>query len=168
MKFVIIVKTPGLVLRRSLNNTKNLLFKIMKATVFLIVFVSTANFAFAQESGLVGKWKIIEYTYSNPNGSEKVVEDQIKSSNTIADYFIMEDGTFRQVSNMSGTGSLETYDGNWKTTGNNTLTITLKINSKPLDLEWKYELKGDTLIITRSNPARTLTISNTFRKSNTT
>jgi hypothetical protein len=67
------------------------------------------------------------------------------------------------TSNMSGTGSLDTYEGTWKTSENN-LIMTITVNNQPMEVTWKYEFKNDFLALSRTSPDGTMTIVNTFKK----
>jgi hypothetical protein len=129
----------------------------------LFIFVATTFLSEAQDKELVGTWNIIECAYITNSGTEKIMEEQIKSGTAVTDYFIMEDGKYKMTSNMSGSGTLDTYEGTWKTSDNK-LIMTLNINNQPMEIEWKYELKENILVLSRANPDGTLTIANTYRK----
>jgi hypothetical protein len=135
----------------------------MKTLVIIFIIVLTTSLSRAQEKELVGTWNIIECAYTTSGGTAKIIEDKIKSGNTITDYIIMEGGKLKQVSNMSGSGTLDSYEGTWKRSGNK-IVLALNINNQVLDIEWNYELNKNILVLWRSNPSGTITISNTFRR----
>ena len=64
---------------------------------------------------------------------------------------------------MSGSGTMDTYEGTWKITANK-LIITLLINGHQADIDYTCEQKGDVLILTRTSPDGSLRIVNTFKK----
>jgi hypothetical protein len=132
---------------------------------YLIVLFCIVSFAFsnAQVKDLVGTWNLIEFTVISDNNSEKMNEDKLKENGSVWDLFFMEEGKFKQTSNMSGTGTMDSQEGVWKTSENN-LTIGLQINDRKFDLNYTYELKENILVLTRANPMGTMKIIATFRK----
>jgi hypothetical protein len=64
---------------------------------------------------------------------------------------------------MSGTGTMDTYEGTWKTTENK-LIFTLKVGEQIADIEYTYELKENILYLARSNPQGTMKITMNFKK----
>ena len=64
---------------------------------------------------------------------------------------------------MSGSGTLDTHEGTWKF-AENKLTITLKINDNLVDIIWSAEFKDNAMILSRTSPDGSMTITNTFRK----
>lgn len=110
-----------------------------------------------------GTWKIIDLTYKTPDGTQKVMEAEIKSGSAVTDFYFFTDGKFKQTSNMSGSGTPDTYEGTWKLTGDK-LIITLKINGQSMDVDYACELKNGLLILTRTSPDGKLSIINTFTK----
>jgi hypothetical protein len=135
----------------------------MKTLILALICVATSFGLKAQDKRLIGTWTIIDLIYVTEQGTQKVMEAEIKAGTATTDFFIMEDGKFKQTSNMSGSGTLDTYEGTWKTSENK-LILTLKIGEQVHDIEWGYELKDNTLALTRANPTGTMKIVNTFRK----
>jgi len=135
----------------------------MKTYITLIVLIITSSLSRAQEKDLVGTWNIIGSAYTTINGTDRIMEDQIRSGNTIDDILLMEDGNLKEISNSSGSATPDTFKGTWNLSGDK-LLLTLNINDRPVKFEWKYNLSDDILILSRTNPAGTLTIANTFRK----
>ena len=64
---------------------------------------------------------------------------------------------------MEGSGTLDSYEGDWKT-ADNQLIMTINMNGQTIELVWKYEIKADLLTLSRENPSGTMTIVNTFKK----
>jgi hypothetical protein len=131
-------------------------------TVLLLCFANIL-FAEAQDKKLIGTWNITECAYLSANGTEKIMEDQIKAGTATTDYFIMEDGSYKMTSNMSGSGTLDTFEGKWKTSDNN-LIMTITVNSQPMEIVWKYEFKDNFLALSRTSPDGSMTIVNTYKK----
>jgi hypothetical protein len=118
-----------------------------------------------QEQNLTieGTWGIIELTYKTSDGTQKVMETEISKGTAVTDFFFMSDGKFKQTSNMSGSGTLDTYEGTWKLTGDQ-LIITLQIEGQKVDVDYTYEFKNNLLVLTRTSPDGKMSIINTFRK----
>lgn len=110
-----------------------------------------------------GTWGITACAYVSQGGTQNVFVNEIKNGQAVTDFFFMKDGKFKQTSNMSGTGTLDTYEGTWKTSGTK-LIITLLIGGSQADVDYTFEQKGDVLILTRTSPDGSMSIVNTFRK----
>jgi hypothetical protein len=137
-------------------------------TLLLICIVAmgfSINLLKENEQGLniAGKWGIIDLTYITPEGTQKVMEAEIKSGSAVTNFYFMNDGKFKQTSNMSGSGTLDAYEGLWKLTGNK-LIITLQFNGQPIDVDYTCEMKNELLVLTRTSPDGKMSIVNTFRK----
>ena len=116
-----------------------------------------------EATNIGGTWGIIDLTYITPEGTQKVMEAEIKNGSAVTDIYFMSEGKFKQTSNMSGSGTLDTYEGTWKITGNK-LIITLQFNGQPIDVDYTCEMKNELLILTRTSPDGKMSIVNTFRK----
>jgi hypothetical protein len=112
---------------------------------------------------LAGTWGIIDLTYNTPDGTQKVMEAEIKNGSAITDFYFMSDYKFKQTSNMAGNGKLDTYEGTWKVTGNK-LIITLNFEGRLIDVDYTCEMKNDLLILTRTSPDGKMSIINTFKR----
>ena len=135
----------------------------MKTVILLLVFVSSSFFSTAQDKRLIGTWNIIECAYITTSGTEKIMEQEIKNGTAVTDYFIMENGKYKMTSNMSGSGTMDTYEGEWRTSDNK-LFMTITFENQTMDIEWKYELKDNKLLLSRENPMGTVTIVNIYQK----
>jgi hypothetical protein len=135
----------------------------MKKLLVLLLCFANAFIAAAQDKQLVGTWSIIECAYVTGSGTEKIMDDQIKAGTATTDYIINENGSYKLTSNMSGSGTLESVEGTWKT-ADNKLNMTLTLNGQSMNIEWKYELKDNNLVLSRSNPEGNMTIVNTYKK----
>ena len=129
------------------------------AAICLITF-STLN---GQDKNLVGTWNLTSWANVTTEGTTKMTEAQMKEENQSTLYIFLEDGKFKVNSNMAGSGTMDSYDGTWKSSGNKVI-ITLKIGEQTADLDNTYELRNDTLILTRVAPDNSIKIINTFCK----
>lgn len=139
----------------------------MRTLVLLIIstFIFCANCSKEQEqqTTIEGTWGIVDLTYKTPDGTQKVMEAEIKNGTATTDFYFMKDGKFKQTSNMSGSGMLETYDGTWTLNGSK-LIITLSLQGQLIDVDYMCELKNELLVLTRTSPDGKMSIINTFKK----
>lgn len=110
-----------------------------------------------------GTWSMFEMAYVAGEETQTFSEEMMKNEGASTDYFFMEEGKFRQTSNMSGSGVMETYEGTWKTDGN-VLIITLLIGERQMDVDYTWEMKEEVLILTRTAPDGSLKIVMSYRK----
>jgi len=137
-------------------------------TLLLICFVSMGFFIpcskeNTQGINIEGAWGIIDLTYITPDGTQKVMEADIKNGSAVSDFYFMGNGKFKQTSNMSGSGTLDTYEGTWKITGNK-LIVTLNFEGQLIDVDYTCEIKNELLVLTRTSPDGKMSIVNTFKK----
>jgi hypothetical protein len=137
----------------------------MKSFILVLFCLSSLCTLKAQDKNILGTWNLISWANIGDAGSEKRTEDQLKAENQSTLYIFLAEGKFKITTNMSGSGTMEDYDGTWKTSDKN-LTITLKVGDQTADLENTYEIRHDTLILTRDIPQQSIKIINTFRKQN--
>lgn len=129
--------------------------------VFGLLFCTFLSLA--QDNDFIGTWNIIECAYVTADGIEKIMQEEINSGTAVTEYVISEDGKYRLTSNMSGSGTLDTYEGTWETSENK-LMMTLILNGQPMEIEWEFEFNEDILVLSRTSPDGTLTIANSYRK----
>ena len=131
----------------------------------LLIFIGSLLFFMsqAQQMKLEGTWSITDLTYKTPDGTQKVMETELANGSASTDFFFMNDGKFKQTSNMSGSGTMDTYEGTWKLSADK-LIITLQINGQSMDVDYTCELKNGLLILTRTSPNGEMSIINTFKK----
>lgn len=137
-------------------------------TLLLICIVTmgfSINCSKANEQliNIEGTWGIIDLSYITPDGTNKVMEADIKNGKAVSDFYFMDNGKFKQTSNMSGSGTLDTYEGTWKITGNK-LIVTLNFEGQPIDVDYTCEIKNELLVLTRVSPDGKMSIVNTFKK----
>ena len=139
----------------------------MRTLLLLIIstFIFCANCSKEQEqqTNIEGTWGIVDLTYKTPDGTQKVMEAEIKNGTATTDFYFMKDGKFKQTSNMSGSGMLETYDGTWTLNGSK-LIITLSLQGQLVDVDYMCEFKNELLVLTRTSPDGKMSIINTFKK----
>jgi len=133
---------------------------------YLIVSISLLlSFPFlnAQTQELLGTWNIIEFSMSSPEGDNLITEENLTKEGSIWDLFFLKDGKFKQTSNMSGRGTLDSQVGSWKVEATN-LSLQLEINEQKFELLYTFELEKEVLVLTRSNPMKTVKMISKFRK----
>ncbi len=135
----------------------------MKTMMLLFIMLSGILICKAQDTKIIGTWGIIECAYVSNTGTEKIMVDEIKKGTAVTDYFIYNKGKYKMTSNMSGSGTMDTYEGTWKTSDNQLIT-TVTVNGQTMEITWKYEIEDDMLILSRENPSKTMSIVNTFKK----
>ena len=135
----------------------------MRTIILLLICFLSFPALKSQIPDLTGTWTMFEMTYVSDQGTQKMTEEQMKAEGAVTEMFFMEAGKFRQTSNMSGSGTLDTYEGTWKLDGNQ-VVLTLKIGDRMMDVVWKAEFRDNALNLSRTSPDGSLTIINTFRK----
>jgi hypothetical protein len=135
----------------------------MKTYLLVLFCIATFSISNAQVKDMIGTWNIIDFATTSATNSEKMTEDKLKENGSVWDLFFMEEGKFKQTSNMSGTGTMDSQEGVWKTSDKN-LTIGLQMNGRKFELNYTYELKDNILVLTRGNPMGTIRIVSTFRR----
>ena len=135
------------------------IMKTLFATFFCIATCLVSN---AQTTDLNGSWDIIEFGMVSDENTNKTEEDQLKKDGSVWSLFFMEEGKFKQSSNMR-TGTMESQEGTWKTS-EDILALELQFNEKIIKLEYTFELKENILVLNRSNPMGTMKIVTKFRK----
>lgn len=135
----------------------------MKTLGLFFSLMILSGFAFSQGNSLIGNWGIISCNYVSTEGSQQIMVDEIKSGTAITDYFFNETGSYKLTSNMSGSGTLDIYEGTWKV-NDNKLIMTLTVSDRSMEIEWIFKLDNDSLVLYRENPQKTMKIVNTFKR----
>jgi hypothetical protein len=125
-----------------------------------ICFLSHTN---AQDSLLVGNWKIIDFEVVSEEKTETISEKNLKDEDSVWEIQLLEDGNLIQTSNMSSTGTLDTFEGTWITDAD-TLVISIKMEENYMPVNYIWELKDELLYLTRNNPTGTMKLITKFRK----
>jgi len=135
----------------------------MKPVVLFLLFFLAVPVMVAQEVDLKGTWTMFEMVYVVGDNTQTMTEDMMKVNNAFTDFFFMDGQKFKQTSNMSGSGTTDTYEGTWKLDGNK-LIITLLIGEQNMDVDYTWEIKTDNLVLTRTSPDGSMKIVSTYRK----
>jgi hypothetical protein len=135
----------------------------MKKSILLFLILPVFYGLKAQAPDLTGTWGIFEITYTTPQGNQVMTEEQMKADNSFSDYYLMQDGALKMVSNQTGSGTTDTYEGTWKFTDGK-FTTSIKMGERVIDIVWDAELKDNILNLKRTSPDGSITIVNRFRK----
>jgi len=135
----------------------------MKTIAFVLFCIAGLAGLNAQVPDLTGTWTMFEMAYLSGGNSQKMTEDQMKANGSVTDYYFMDEGKFKMISNMSGSGTMDTIEGTW-ILENGELKLTLKLGERLIDVIWKAEFKENAMHLTRVSPDGSVTISNSFRK----
>ncbi len=135
----------------------------MKKLISLLTFMLATFLTSAQDKSLVGTWNIVECSYLNRGEKQQIMADEIKSGTAVTDYEFTSDGKYKLTSNMSGSGTMDTYEGTWNT-ADSLLKMTLTIENQSMEIVWNYVLKDNKLILSRTSPDGTMKILNSFMK----
>jgi hypothetical protein len=115
------------------------------------------------EQVLLGSWTISQITYITREGAKKMTQSQMEAQKVFADYYFLEGGKFKQITNMNDAGSVATRLGTWRLDGDK-LYIKIKIDNRMNEMEWSASYKYETLNLSRTSPDTALKIINSFRK----
>jgi hypothetical protein len=112
---------------------------------------------------LEGTWGITALKYVLQGVTQDISDNEIKSGKVVNDLYFLKNGKFKQISDMSGSGTMFTYEGTWKITGTK-LIITLLVDGMHSDVVYTCEQKSGLLFLTLIFPERSMSIVNTYRK----
>lgn len=135
----------------------------MKTKTFLLVCLLSCSAIQAQDIDLTGTWTMFEMTWTNGQNINKTSEDQLKADGAFSDYFLMPEGKFKLVSNMTGSGNTDTYEGTWKLDGNK-LVIGLSVEGNSMDIVWDLDYKDGIMNLKRTSPDGSTSVVNAFRR----
>jgi hypothetical protein len=119
----------------------------MKKTIYILLFILPFSISNSQENDLTGTWTVFEMTQVSETNSQKMTEDQFRAEGKYNDYYFMENGKFKNKSNFMNEYSKATGESTWKIEGNKLIT-TIHLDDRDFDIDYNYELKGDTLFLT--------------------
>ncbi len=135
----------------------------IKISLFVLFCLFTGKGLLAQEIDITGTWTMFEMTWTNADEVNLTTEEQLKDEGMTSDYFLMPDGNFKLISNMTGSGKLETVEGTWKLEGDK-LILSLRVDEKPMDIRWDFEFKDDFMHLTRTSPDGSSSVVNSFKR----
>ena len=137
----------------------------MKITIsFMLLFcLLTAKDIQAQEVDISGTWTIFEMIWTSGDEVNLTTEDQLKDPEMMTDYFLMPDGKLKLISNMTGSGKLETVEGMWKL-AEDRLTCSFSMEGNLVDINWDFEFKDDVIHLKRTSPDGATSVVNSFKR----
>jgi len=135
----------------------------MKRIIIVLLALFLGGPLFAQEFDLTGTWTMFEMIWTQGDDVNKTTEDQLKDLGMASEYNFMSDGKLKLISNMTGSGKLETVEGTWKLEEDK-LTCTFIMNETPRDIIWDFELKDDVFNLKRTAPNGSSSVVNSFKR----
>jgi len=139
--------------------------KDMKTTISLLLLfcLFTARELQAQEIDITGAWTMFEMIWTSGDEVNKTTEDQLKDEGMMSDYFFMPEGKLKLISNMTGSGKLETVEGMWKL-AEDSLTCSFSMEGNLVDIIWDFEFKDDVIHLKRTSPDGSTSVINSFKR----
>mgnify|MGYP001820269957 CR=1 FL=1 len=137
----------------------------MKTTIslFAIICLFTGMELLAQDVDITGNWTMFEMTWTTADEVNTTTEEQLKAEEMFSDYSFMPEGKLNVVSNMIGTGNVETMEGTWKLEEDK-LTTGFTIEGNQMDIVWGFEFKDDVIYLSRTSPDGSATVVNSFKR----
>ena len=135
----------------------------IKISLLVLFCLFTGMELLAQEIDITGTWTMFEMTWTSGDEVNRTTEDQLKDEGMYSDYFLMPEGKLRLVSNMTGSGDLETVEGTWKLEEDK-LTTSFKVDDNLMDIIWDFEFKDDFFHLKRTAPDGSTSVVNSFKR----
>ena len=135
----------------------------IKISLLLVFCLFTGKELLAQEIDITGSWTMFEMTWTSGDEVNRTTEDQLKDEGMYSDYFLMPEGKLKLVSNMTGSGDLETVEGTWKLEEDK-LTTSIKVDDNLMDIIWDFEFKDDFIYLKRTAPDGSTSVVNSFKR----
>jgi len=135
----------------------------IKISLLVLFCLFTGMELLAQEIDITGTWTMFEMTWTSGDEVNRTTEDQLKDEGMYSDYFLMPEGKLRLVSNMTGSGDLETVEGTWKLEEDK-LTTSFKVDDNLMDIIWDFEFKDDFIYLKRTAPDGSSFVVNSFKR----
>jgi len=135
----------------------------IKISLLLLFCLLTGKEIQAQEIDLTGTWTMFEMIWTSGEEVNKTTEDQMKDQGMTSEYFFMPDGEFKLISNMTGSGNMETAEGTWKLEGDK-LTCSFRMDENPVDIIWDFGFKDDVINLKRTSPDGSTSVVNSFKR----
>lgn len=117
----------------------------------------------AQEIDITGNWTMFEMIWTRGEEVNKTTEDQLKDEGMSSDYFFMPEGKLKLISNMTGSGTMETVEGTWKLDGDK-LTCGFKMGEQVRDIVWDFESEDEIIHLKRNSPDGSTSVVNSFKR----
>ena len=135
----------------------------MRIKVLFMLFLLTGMALQAQVADITGTWTMYEMTWSSGEDVNTTTEDQLKDQGMMSEYDFMKDGKLKLVSNMTGSGQMETVEGTWNLEGDH-LTCSLKMGEQMADIVWDFEFSDDHIHLKRTSPDGATSVVNSFKR----
>jgi hypothetical protein len=132
-------------------------------SLFTSIYLLSALGIQAQDVDITGTWAIYEMIWTSGDEVNKTTEDQMKEEGMTSEYFFMPEGELKLVSNMTGSGVLETVDGKWKLEEDK-LTCSFILEGNPVDITWDFEFRDDAIHLKRTFPDGSTSVINSFKR----
>jgi hypothetical protein len=134
----------------------------MKISLLLLLSL-LAGMAVQAQVDIAGTWTMYEMTWTSGQDINTTTEAQMKDQGMMSDYYFMPDGKLKLVSNMTGSGNMETIEGTWKLE-NDQLTCSLNVGGNLMDIVWDFGFSDDVINLTRTSPDGSTSVVNSFKR----
>jgi len=131
----------------------------IKICLFLIFFAWLSMQA--QDVDISGTWTMYEMTWTSGQDVNTTTAVQMEDQGMMTDYFFMPDGSFKLISNMTGSGETEAAEGTWKLEGDQ-LTYRIKMGENVMDFTWDFDFNGKVIGLKRTSPDGSTSVLNSF------
>lgn len=128
-----------------------------------MLFLLTGMVLQAQVADITGTWTMYEMIWSSGEDVNTTTADQLKDQGMMSEYDFMPDGELKLVSNMTGSGQMETMEGKWKLEGDH-LTCSFKMGEQMADIVWDFEFRDDHIHLKRTSPDGATSVVNSFKR----
>ena len=135
----------------------------IKISLLLLFCLFTGKELLAQEIDITGTWTMFEMIWESGDEVNKTTEEQLKDEGMTTDYFLMPDGKLKLISNMTGSGNLETVEGTWKLEGEK-LIFSFRVDENPVDMIWDFKFIDDFIHLKRTSPDGSTSVVNSFKR----
>jgi len=135
----------------------------IKISLLLLFCLFTGREMLAQEIDISGTWTMYEMIWSTGDDVNKTTEEQLLDQGMTSEYDLMPDGKVKLVSNMTGSGNMETVEGTWKLDGDK-LIFSFFFNDNPMELVWDFEYKDGCFHLKRTSPDGSTSVVNSFKR----
>jgi len=106
---------------------------------------------------------MFEMTWIMGDEINTTTEEQLKDEGMSSDYFFMPEGKLKLISNMTGSGVLETVEGTWKLEGDK-LTTGFQVDELVREITWDFEFKDDFIYLKRPSPDGSSFVVNSLKR----
>jgi hypothetical protein len=121
------------------------------------------NELLAQESNIFGTWTMFEMSWTRDDVVNTTTEEQLNAGGQITEYTFNHGGNLLIISNMTGSGELETVEGAW-ILDSDQLICNFIINGREMEIIWDIEFKDDIILMKRTTPDGTMDVVNSYKR----